>query len=283
MARRMEEALNFRIALAGFCFALHVGAARADDAAHPRFTAIMDSTFGQGNWRMTGGYRTPERENELRAQGALTVPVGRLSRHSMGRPGAPGAYDVVVNGLSPAQAAAKLRRSGAPFRSMFAKGTHGSQGPHLHLEPAWIDFRSAGHPTPALQGLYFISDPSPAELALATLHSDALEGGADAQLRLGQVYAQAGVAAQDLVAAYVWTASAASNSASEASVRQTATQALTVLSRRMTAEQVADARRFVRPPVEVSGPAQCEMGRGPIGIVLLIAPPKTDPGDACPN
>ena len=277
----MEGALRFTVALTGLCVACLAGAAQAGDAAHPRFNAIMDSAFGPGNWRMTGGYRTPERENELRAQGALTVPVGKLSRHSVGRPGAPGAYDVVVDGLSPAQAAAKLRRSGAPFRTVFAEGAHGSQGPHLHLEPASTDFQSADHASPALPSVYFISDPTPAERALARLHSDALDGRAEAQLRLGQAYAQGSGAPRDLVAAYVWIAAAASNGAAEEPTRRTATQALAALGGRMTAGQVADARRFARPRTDAVGEAQCETGNRPVGIVLLIAPPTADPGADC--
>src|SRR5687767_233881 len=95
----------------------------------------MDNVFGRGAWRMTGGYRTPEREDELRAQGAMTVRPGGLSRHSLGRPGAPGAYDLVVNGMSPSEAASRLRAAGAPFARYQPKGAHGTQGPHLHVEP----------------------------------------------------------------------------------------------------------------------------------------------------
>ncbi|HEY0648962.1 hypothetical protein [Phenylobacterium sp.] len=100
-----------------------------------RLSSVMDGVFGRGAWRMTGGYRTPERENQLRAQGAKTVRPGGTSRHSLGRPGAPGAYDVVVDGMSPAAAAERLRRAGAPFARYQPKGAHGNQGPHLHLEP----------------------------------------------------------------------------------------------------------------------------------------------------
>jgi hypothetical protein len=118
--------------------------ASAQSSAHARFTAIMDEVFGPGAWRMTGGYRTPERENQLRAQGAMTVRPGRLSRHSLGTPDAPGAYDLVVNGLSPHEAAARLRRAGAPFARYQPKGAHGTQGPHLHLEPWSLDLRATG-------------------------------------------------------------------------------------------------------------------------------------------
>jgi len=101
-----------------------------------RFTMMMNTIFGPGRWRETGGYRSPERENELRAEGALTVPVGHLSRHSLGSYDAPGAYDIVVAGMTPFEAAAELRRSGLPFRRLFPEGEYGSQGAHLHVEPS---------------------------------------------------------------------------------------------------------------------------------------------------
>jgi hypothetical protein len=100
------------------------------------FRDIMNRVFGAGTWRETGGYRTQATENKLRAEGALTVPVGEVSRHSMGTPDAPDAYDVVVAGLSPEQAADRLRHSGIPFRRLFPEGVHGTQGAHLHVEPA---------------------------------------------------------------------------------------------------------------------------------------------------
>lgn len=131
-----------RILFAVLALSLLAEPASAQSSAHARFTAIMDEVFGPGAWRMTGGYRTPERENQLRAQGAMTVRPGRLSRHSLGSPDAPGAYDLVVNGLSPHEAAARLRRAGAPFARYQPKGAHGTQGPHLHLEPWSLDLRA---------------------------------------------------------------------------------------------------------------------------------------------
>lgn len=100
------------------------------------FRDIMNRVFGVGKWRETGGYRTQATENKLRAEGALTVPVGEVSRHSMGTPDAPDAYDIVVAGLSPEQTADRLRHSGVPFRRLFPEGVHGTQGAHLHVEPA---------------------------------------------------------------------------------------------------------------------------------------------------
>ncbi|HEX3367876.1 MAG TPA: hypothetical protein VHS75_22755 [Phenylobacterium sp.] len=100
------------------------------------FKTMMDQVFGAGRWRQTSGYRTVAQENALRRAGAGTVPAGRISRHSVGDPDAPGAYDAVVAKLSPAAAAAKLKRAGAPFAKVAAEGAHGRQGPHLHIELA---------------------------------------------------------------------------------------------------------------------------------------------------
>jgi hypothetical protein len=99
------------------------------------FHAAMDRVFGAGRWRETSGYRTEAQEDELRREGAGTVPLGHLSHHSMGTPDAPGAYDVVVAGMSTQGAAEKLRRSGESFVKVLAEGAHGAQGSHLHIEP----------------------------------------------------------------------------------------------------------------------------------------------------
>ncbi|HEY5288875.1 MAG TPA: tetratricopeptide repeat protein [Caulobacteraceae bacterium] len=109
----------------------------------PVFKESMNRVFGSGQWRETGGYRTIATENRLRAEGALTVPVGVVSRHSMGTPDAPGAYDIVVRGMSPDQAAVKIRRSGIAYRRLFPEGVHGSQGAHLHVEPLLAQLREA--------------------------------------------------------------------------------------------------------------------------------------------
>jgi hypothetical protein len=98
------------------------------------FTATMDRVFGAGRWRQTSGYRTKAQEDALRRQGAGTVAPGHTSLHSIGGPQAPGAYDAVVDHLTPAQAAAKLQQSaGGAFR-VLAERAHGPQGPHLHVE-----------------------------------------------------------------------------------------------------------------------------------------------------
>lgn len=120
-----------------------VSAGEEHAAAHPRpaepataddFQATMDRVFGPGHWRQTSGYRTPAQENALRRQGAGTVAPGRLSRHSLGDADSPSAYDAVVPRMSPAAAAARLRRAGGPFARVVAEGAHGPQGPHLHIE-----------------------------------------------------------------------------------------------------------------------------------------------------
>ncbi|MGH7023842.1 MAG: tetratricopeptide repeat protein [Caulobacteraceae bacterium] len=107
------------------------------------FKQDMNHVFGQGRWRETGGFRSRARENQLRAEGALTVAPGDISRHSLGTPDAPGAYDIVVEGLSPEQAALKIRKSGIAFQRLFPEGLHGTQGAHLHVEPFLAQLREA--------------------------------------------------------------------------------------------------------------------------------------------
>lgn len=230
-----------RIALAlSIALAAATGAWAGEDS-HARFRSTMDQVFGAGAWRVTGGYRTPERENQLRAQGALTVAAGRLSRHSMGRPGAPGAYDVVVDGMSPFRAAAKLRRAGAPFATIFPKGRHGTQGPHLHLDP-YPGSRGGGAPA----GLpWVVAALTPAQIEVNRLHAAAVAGDVAAQLALGEVYSQGHLARKDPIDAYVWTALAATNDQADPATRARAEGALQALTARMTAEDLEDARRFV--------------------------------------
>jgi hypothetical protein len=109
----------------------------AKDARPPaaRFKDLMNAVFGPGKWRETGGYRSQKREDELRAEGAGTVAPGERSRHSLGTPDAPGAYDIVVDGMPARAAAAKLRKANAPLARIVAEDAYGTQGPHLHLEP----------------------------------------------------------------------------------------------------------------------------------------------------
>ena len=58
------------------------------------------------------------------------------SRHSIGGPETPGAYDVVVPGMSQAQAAAKLKAADQGWGKVAAEAAHGREGAHLHLELA---------------------------------------------------------------------------------------------------------------------------------------------------
>ena len=98
------------------------------------FRATMDRVFGAGQWRQTSGYRTQAEEDALRRQGAGTVAQGRVSRHSVGGVGSPGAYDAVVDSMPLGSAAARLKRAGGGFSRVLAEGAHGGQGPHLHIE-----------------------------------------------------------------------------------------------------------------------------------------------------
>jgi hypothetical protein len=99
-----------------------------------RLHAALDRAFGAGKWRVTSGFRSEARENELRAMGAGTVPVGVLSHHSMGSPSNPGAYDVVVDGMDQAAAAKILRDTDPGFGRILFEGAHGPEGAHLHIE-----------------------------------------------------------------------------------------------------------------------------------------------------
>jgi hypothetical protein len=126
-----------------------VKAASARDEQTETFRSAMDRTFSPGRWRETSGYRSPAREDELRRQGAGTVPAGHLSHHSEGSPDAPGAYDAVVTGMSVQRAALELRRAGQPFARVIAERAHGGQGPHLHIEPRFAgDARSVSKTDP---------------------------------------------------------------------------------------------------------------------------------------
>jgi hypothetical protein len=266
------------ILAASFALSLIAGPALAQESPRAQFGTIMDSTFGPGAWRMTGGYRTPERENELRAQGALTVPPGVLSRHSTGRPGAPGAYDLVVSGLSPAAAAARLREANAPFRKYFAEGAHGTQGAHLHLEPHAFDLSgSAAAPaTRRLPSVYTLVDATPAELAFARLHAAASDGDAALQLEVARAYAEGRGVPRDRVPAFIWTATAATNETASPEVRRDAQQALASLARSMTPREVERARLFVRVGDE---PEVC--GARSTSVVLRLGGRTAEPTRDC--
>ena len=266
------------ILVASLALSLVAGHALAQESAGARFGTIMDSTFGPGAWRMTGGYRSPERENELRAQGALTVPPGVLSRHSTGRPGAPGAYDLVVDGLSPAAAAARLRQANAPFRKYFAEGAHGTQGAHLHLEPHALDLSgaTAGPAARRLPSVYVLVDATPGEQAFARLHAAASEGDATLQLQVARAYAEGRGVPRDRVPAFIWTAMAATNETASPEVRRDAERALALLARSMTPPEVERARRFVR----IGNQSEACTAQ-PMTIVLRLSDETVGPTGPC--
>jgi TPR repeat protein len=193
---------------------------------HARFSALMDTVFGPQKWRETGGFRTAKRENELRARGALTVPQGATSAHSLGKPEAPGAYDLVVEGLSPEQAAKKLRISKAPLKVIFAEAAHGMEGPHLHVEPISISFAvdlRRGNPAAI--------DPSKVEETTNWLRSAAAQGHPGAQLWMGRLYERPGAPAAELAMANLWFTRVVSNPQADAPTRKEAADALTKLRR----------------------------------------------------
>ncbi|WP_337185178.1 hypothetical protein [Phenylobacterium sp.] len=275
-------------------------AAAQSGGAHARFSAIMDEVFGPGAWRMTGGYRTPEREDQLRAQGAATVRPGGVSRHSLGTPAAPGAYDLVVAGLSPHQAAERLRRAGAPFARYQPKGAHGTQGPHLHLEPWSFDLRASGpagwpsilqarhtpsrsyraDATPGLpvvtEGLRRAARAPEAEAAaapiedaspfpgLAALRVRALRDDPEAQLRLARAYAEGDGAPRNLAEAMTWMELAAGNPKATAEAQAEARTALARMKRRRQADREADLLHVAQ-----AGPGRGGVGSDRRGVIVI--------------
>jgi hypothetical protein len=200
---------------------------------HARFTALMDAVFGPKAWRETGGFRTAKRENELRALGALTVAEGARSAHSIGKPEAPGAYDLVVNDLSPEQAAKKLRVSKAPLKVIFAEAAHGAEGPHLHVEPFSISFDVAP------RGKTRAADPSKVEEAANWLRNAAAQGHPGAQLWMGRLYMRPGAPAAELALANLWFTRVAGNPQADAATRREAKDALTAVKRSLKSTELA--------------------------------------------
>jgi hypothetical protein len=148
-ARRFAAGgLILTLGLAGAASAgtIQVTSAGAEYAAiHPRkaeapargdFQATMDRAFGAGRWRKTSGCRTQAQEDALRREGAGTVARGRISKHSIGGADTPSAYDAVVDKMSLASAAARLKQAGGPVARVVPERAHGRQGPHLHIELA---------------------------------------------------------------------------------------------------------------------------------------------------
>lgn len=265
--------MNLRIAFViGGVALLTASNALAEDQPGMQLHTVMDSVFGPGKWRETGGYRSAERENQLRSEGAMTVPPGVLSRHSMGRPGAPGAYDLVVPGLSPAEAAARLRASGISFRRLLPEGPHGTQGAHLHLEPLAPGLLSRAPHTAGIE--WVVTATTPAEMAVTRLREAAVAGDVDAQLQLAEAYEQGRAAPRDLVAAFVWTAAAGEGVKDDG--RKLVAQRLAALSAKMSAEELSRARRFMRAQEEA-----CREESSEEGPILVLAPAAFDAQRGC--
>jgi len=262
-SRFLKAAIGARAAAAGVALSLLAGPALAEEITHGRFASIMDSVFGRGAWRMTGGYRTPEREDQLRAQGARTVRPGGTSRHSLGRPGAPGAYDLVVDGMSPGEAANRLRQAGAPFARYQPKGTHGTQGPHLHLEPYGFGptpgprFQTASTNAPKPEEgrrrsvTLVLPATSTKALAayrqeLARLQADAEDGSPEAQLELGRAYALGYIAPRDFATAQAWLDASAANADADDDTQAAAKAALAEVTALLEAERAQQPARIAR-------------------------------------
>lgn len=103
------------------------------------FRKILNRTFGPGNWVATSGYRSPGKENALRAEGAGTVAPGHVSAHSEGDEDDPGAFDFQVRGMGQVQAADKLAKADKRFTKVFAEQGHGREGAHIHATVALTD------------------------------------------------------------------------------------------------------------------------------------------------
>lgn len=252
--------------LAGALLSLLAAPVSAQEITEARFATLMDGVFGRGAWRMTGGYRTPEREDQLRAQGAMTVRPGGLSRHSLGRPGAPGAFDLVVDGMSPAAAAERLRRAGAPFARYQPKGTHGSQGPHLHLEPygfgaplggprfqmaSSAPSKASAEPGRSLAVTINMPAPSAGSLAaardeLSRLRAGAMQHSAEAQLELGRAYSLGYIVPRDFAEAQSWLATAVDNADADAETHAEAEAALAEVTALLEAERAQQPARYAR-------------------------------------
>ncbi|WP_296595115.1 hypothetical protein [Phenylobacterium sp.] len=273
-----SRSANAAVAALVAALSFHAASASAGEMTRERFAAIMDSAFGRGAWRMTGGYRTPERENELRAQGAMTVRPGGLSRHSLGDADAPGAFDLVVDRMSPYEAAERLRSVGAPFARYQPKGTHGSQGPHLHLEPYGFGAPAAGGLQLALLSQPAAKAAKPAEeprmrpvtlvmpalgaqgaaalrQELARLRAGAEQDRADAQLELGRAYAFGYLAPRDFAQARSWLLAAARNPSADP---QTHDDAVTELAE---VTDLLEAERAQQSPTRLGQLASGATGR----------------------
>lgn len=264
-SRPISEAVRPLAAAAVLC--LLAGPASAQEMTQARFAQIMDAAFGQGAWRMTGGYRTPERENELRAQGAMTVRPGGTSRHSLGGPDAPGAFDLVVDGMSPHAAAERLRTAGAPFARYQPKGAHGTQGPHLHLEPygfgvAGVQVAAFPRPAPEVSRMRPVTLSMPTVSArgaadirekLARLRADAGRQNPEAQLELGRAYAAGYIVPRDFETARDWLQAAADNPDADPQTQGEAAQALAEISDLLAAERAQAPARLVRLGTHATG------------------------------
>ncbi|MBI1199570.1 MAG: hypothetical protein GC203_17045 [Phenylobacterium sp.] len=257
-SRSIPDVARPLAAAAALC--LLAAPASAQEMTQARFAQIMDAAFGQGVWRMTGGYRTPQREDQLRAQGAMTVRPGGTSRHSLGSADAPGAFDLVVDGMSPYDAADRLRRAGAPFARYQPKGAHGTQGPHLHLEPygfgsAGVQVAAFARPAPEVSRMRPLTLSMPAVSArgaadirekLARLRADASRRQPGAQLELGRAYAAGYIVPRDFETAQEWLQAAADNPDADPQTRGEAAQALAEVSDLLAAQRAQAPARLAQ-------------------------------------
>jgi hypothetical protein len=173
--------------------------------------------------------------------------------------------------MDPWEAAARLRAAGAPFERFMPKGAHGSQGPHLHLEPYGRGFAGPARGGGSLGSPWRVAERTPEQQAMADLHVQASEGDADAQLQLSRAFAVGLGTKPDPIAAYIWAARAAGNQTAAFETRTGATAAQVELAANMKPDDIAYARGFAEAAGQGSEGAPIRLQRGGAVVVLASA------------
>jgi hypothetical protein len=171
-----------------------------------------------------------------------------------------------------------VRASGVTFHRLQPEGAHGTQGAHLHVEPlgagaASLEVRPAA-PT------WTVAAPTPAQEAVTRLRQAAMAGEVGAQLELADVYDRGRAAPKDLVAAYVWAATASENARANPAERGTAVQHLVALTAKMTVADIRRAHQFT----QARDASACSASGLAESAVLVLGPgPLARDGDASPS
>jgi TPR repeat protein len=163
------------------------------------------------------------------------------------------------------------------FRRLLPEGAHGTQGPHLHVEP-----QGAGAASPGVRPAgpaWTVAAPTPAEAAVTRLRQAAVAGDVGAQLALADVYEQGRAAPKDLVAAYVWAATASENGRASPAERGTAAQHLAALRAKMAAADVRRAHQFS----QARDASACAAADSAESTVLVLGPERPVGDDGEPS